>query len=154
MEAKEKNIIKGLALVGLLLFLALPTVSGSIDIIDMGIGYDCVEHYCYIDYQANRNSTGVLSIAMDGDMINTEILDMQIRYVHGFMCNPVKTFEFALNETAGHHSIRAFIRSDNITVFTSIEYYAEEWWTQEPEDDEEETYEVCKDWLTCWRYDR
>jgi len=147
MEGKAKKRIGRFTLIGILLFLALPTVSASIDILDMGTRYDCIEHYCYINYQANSNSTGVFSVAMDGDMVNTEILDMQIRYAHGFKCNPVKTFEFALNETEGNHSIVAFIRSDNITVFGAIDYYAAAWWSEEPEEEEEE--EIIEEWMVC-----
>jgi len=154
MDAKWRNIIKGLVLVGILLFLALPTISGSIDIIDMGIGYDCVDHYGHIDYQPNSNSTGILSVFIDDSLVKTKALDMKIRYIVGFRCNPVKTREFTLNETEGNHTIVALIISDNITVQSTISYYAEEWWTQEAEDDEEETYEVSRDWLTCWRYER
>ena len=148
----KKGRVYNIAVILTLLFLALPAVSGSIDILDMGTRYDCIDHYCYIDYQANDNSTGVFSVAMDGVMVHTEILDMEIRYTHGFRCNPVKTFEFVLNETEGNHSIMAFIRSDNLTVFRSLDYYAEVWWMQEP--DMGEDIEEEGDWLICsWRYE-
>lgn len=147
-EAKGKKIIKGLAFVGILLFLALPTVSGSIDIIDMGIGYDCIDPYGYVGYQPNSNSTEMLSVFVDSSLVKTKALDMKIRYLVGFRCNPVKTLEFALNEAEGNHTIVALINSDNIIVQGTIRCYAKEGWTQEPET-AIDVKEDIEEWLVC-----
>ena len=148
MEAKAKNRIGKLTLIGILLFLALPTVSASIDILDMGTRYDCIDHYGYVDYQPNSNSSGVLSVFIDGSLVKTKALDMEIRYHYGFKCNPIKTLEFPLNETEGNHSILAVVNSDNVTVQITIGYYAAIWWTEEPEDEEEEE-EIIEEWMVC-----
>jgi len=148
MKAKAKKMIDTLALIMILLFLALPTVSGSIDILDIGVGYDCVEHFGYVQYQPNSNSTGVLSVFIDGSLVKTKALDMEIRYHYGFKCNPIKTLEFPLNETEGNHSILAVVNSDNVTVQSTIGYYAAIWWTEEPEDEEVEE-EIIEEWMVC-----
>ena len=128
----------------ILLLLASP-VSAGIDILDLGIGYDCIAHYGYVDYQPKTNSTGELFVFIDGKIVKTKVLDMKIRYLVGFKCNPIKTLEFELNETEGHHTILAVISSDNITSQRGYDYCAEDWWANEEEEEE-----IIQDWLSCW----
>jgi len=140
-KIKETRI---LILIGILLFLALPIASASIDIIDMGTRYDCIDHYGYIDYQANSNSSGAISVFIDDSLVKTKALDMKIRYLFGFRCNPIKTFEFTLNESEGNHSILAVIISDNVTAERMFGYFAEDWVV--PVDEEEE---IIEEWMVC-----
>ena len=128
-----------------LLFLTLSTVSPNIDILDLGSAYNCIEHYGFVDYLPNNNSTGVISIFIDDEMVLNKTLNMSIRYFHGFECNPIKTLDFSLNETEGNHSIVALISSQNITAQRGYEYYVVDWWLPEPE----EVEETIEDWMVC-----
>jgi hypothetical protein len=85
MEEKYKNLI-GVAFVGVLLFMAIPTASASIEMTDICIQYDMIEHYGYVDYQntANHNVSGAILVSVDGDFVAGKIVDMPIRYVAGF----------------------------------------------------------------------
>lgn len=149
----KKEMILGLISLLMLLFLALPVTSAHIDIIDIGSGYDMIEHYGYVSYQntVDYNVSGAILVFIDGDIVAGKILNMPIRYVAGFRCSPVKTFEFSLSEMEGDHTIVVYVLSMNSSVQRAYEYYAEDWWVEQ----EDIVCEVDaeEDWLTCWRYE-
>jgi hypothetical protein len=152
MEEKYKNVIR-IAFVGLLLFLPIATASASIEMTDIGIQYDMIEHYGYVDYQntANHNVSGAILVFIDGDLVAGKIVDMPIRYVAGFRCSPTKTLEFPLKTTKGDHTIVAYVISQNITAQRGYEYTMDGWEEGEVEEKteiEEEGTNV-KDWLPC-----
>jgi hypothetical protein len=134
----------------LLLFLAIATVSASIEMTDIGIQYDMIEHYGYVDYQniANHNISGAILVFIDGDLVAGKIVDMPIRYVAGFRCSPMKTLECPLKTTKGDHTIVAYALSQNITAQRVYEYTMAGW---EEEGVEEETgiKEEIEDWIKC-----
>lgn len=149
MEQKRSRIIEvGFALV--LLFLALPAVSANIDIIDVGTLYDGIDYYGYVDYQniENYDLQGVISVFIDSDIVAEKMIDMPIRYVAGFRCSPIKSFEFQLNMSKGSHTIVAYVLSQNITIQCSYEYTMEGW-EDEAADEEMEMEEDKEDWLIC-----
>jgi len=139
---------KQICLPMLILLLLVPSASASIDILDLGTGYDGIEHYGYADYQPKTNSTGELFVFIDGKIVKSKALDMKIRYRFWFKCNPIKTLDFPLNETEGHHTILVLISSQNSTSQRGYAYYAEDWWINEEEEEE-----IIKDWLTCWGFE-
>jgi hypothetical protein len=141
--------IWGIISVLTLLFLSLPAVSAHIDIIDMGHYYDGISSVGYVDYQnvANHTVGGAILVFVDGDIVAGKILNMGIRYVAGFRCSPIKTLEFALNETEGEHTIVVYILSMNNSVERTYDYYAEG-----VEEDVIEEREQEEKWLSCWGF--
>lgn len=125
---KIEKIIGGL-LILVLLSLAIPIASASIEITDIGEGYDLIGHYGFVDYQniANYNVSGAILVFIDGDIVAGKILDMPIRYVAGFRCSPIKTLEFPLRTTKGDHTIVAYAISMNCTIQRIYEYTMEGW---------------------------
>ena len=132
----------------LILLLLVSSASASIAILDLGTGYNGIDHYGYVDYLPRINSTGELFVFIDGEIVKSKALDMKIRYRFGFKCNPIKTLDFPLNETKGNHTILVVISSDNITSQRGYGYYAEDWWANEEEEEE-----IIEDWLSCWGFD-
>lgn len=144
----RRDII-GFILIVMLLFPAMPIASAHIDIEDIGVGYDLIYHYGFVDYQnlANYNVSGAILVFIDGDIVAGEILDMSIRYVAGFRCSPIKTLGFPLRTTKGDHTMAVYVLSMNHTVQRSYVYTMEGW---EDEQDGEETKEPeIEDWLKC-----
>ena len=145
---------KTIFLAVLIPLLLLSSASANIDILELGTRYDCIGHFGYVEYKSNSNSTGVILIFIDDSLVKTKSLDMKIRYITGFRCNPTKTLEFPLNETEGNHTILALVTSDKSTSHRVYGYHAQNWWAQEPEDKEEEEEEIKEeDWLFCWGFD-
>jgi hypothetical protein len=149
MEEKYKNLIR-VAFVGVLLFLVIATASASIEMTDIGVQYDMIEHYGYVNYQntANHNVSGAILVSVDGDFVAGEIVDMPIRYVAGFRCSPTKTLEFPLKTTKGDHTIVAYALSQNITTQRIYEYTMDGW-EEEVVDEKTEIEEEIEDWLEC-----
>jgi hypothetical protein len=144
---KIEKIIRGI-LILVLLSLAIPIASASIEITDIGEGYDLIGHYGFVDYQniANYNISGAILVFIDGDIVAGKILDMPIRYVAGFRCGPIKTLEFPLRTTKGDHTIVAYAVSMNRTVHCMFNYSMEGWEEMEAEEGTEVKEE---DWMKC-----
>jgi hypothetical protein len=148
----NQNKIRIPILILALLFLALPTVTAHIDIIDVGhynaARWNDIEGLCgYVDYQnvANYTIGGAILVFVDGEIVAGKILNMGIRYVAGFRCSPIKTLEFPITEAEGDHIIVVYIRSMNASVESAYEYYIE---GAEGVIEGEES-EIEEDWLTC-----
>jgi hypothetical protein len=149
MEERYKNLIR-FAFVDLLLFMVIATASASIEIRDIGIQYDMIEHYGYVNYQntANHNVSGAILVFIDGDIVAGKIVDMPIRYVMGFRCSPTKTLEFPLKTTKGDHTIVAYALSQNITA-PRIYEYSMEGWEEKGVEEETDIKEEIEDWIKC-----
>ena len=146
----KKGRIYKLVILSTLLFMVLPAVPAHIDIVDIGHYYDGIDHLGYIDYQnvADYNLSGTILVYIDDEIVAGKVIEMPIRHIAGFRCSPIKTLEFPLNETEGDHTIVAYVYSMHSSAERTYEYVAEERWTQEPEENEEEE----EDWLKCfWR---
>lgn len=142
---KNEMIIS--VLIATLLFLVLPAVSAHIDIIDIGTGYDMIEHYGYVDYQniANHTIGGAILVFVDGNIVAGKIINMKIRYVGGRKCSPIKTLEYPIAEAEGEHIIAVYIYSMNSSVEWMYVYTAEG--VDEVIGAEES--ETEEDWLRC-----
>ena len=148
-----KNRIAMYVLLLALLFSALPAVTAHIDVLDVGhynaARWDDIEGMCgYVDYQnvANHTIGGAILVFVDGEIVAGKILNMEIRYVAGFQCSPIKTLEFPITETEGGHTIVVYIHSMNDSIKRAYEYHTEG--VEEVVDAEESGIE--KDWLLCW----
>ena len=147
---EKQRIILGILIVALI-FSGMPTVVAHIDIIDIGYNnaaqWDDIEGLCgYLDYQnvADYNISGAILVFVDSKIVAGKILDMNIRYIAGFRCSPIKTLEFPISEEEGHHHIVAYILSMNNSVQSTYDYYAEGL-----EEGEIEPEEEVEDWLLC-----
>ena len=150
---KERRIISGILIMALL-FSGIPTVSAHIEIIDIGHNraaqWNDIEGMCgYVDYQnvANHTIGGAILVFVDGEIVAGKILNMEIRYVAGFQCSPIKTLEFPITETEGGHTIVVHVLSMNSSSERTYEYYAK---GIEEDVTEEVEREEVEDWLTCW----
>lgn len=150
----KKEGILGIVL--MLLFLVLPVASAHVEIIDMGHYYDGIDRLGYVDYRnaANYTVEGAILVFIDGDIVAAKMLNMDLRYVAGFRCSPVKPLEFALCEIEGDHTIAVCILSMNSSVERTYEYFAEGWWNDQEDEIESELEEEEEEWLECWMYRR
>ena len=151
----KKIIIFGFAILGALLVLALPVASAHIEISDMGHYYDGMANLGYVDYQnvADYNVSGAILVFIDNEIVAGEKLDMPIRYRAGFRCSPMKTLEFPLNTSEGHHTIVAYVYSMNNSIDRGYEYYTDGVEEEEAVEIESEEEEV-EEWLECWKCGR
>lgn len=146
---KNEKIIRGI-LILMLLFSVMPTASASIEIVDMGVYYDGETQCGYVDYTntANHNVSGAILVFIDGNIAVGKIVDMDIRYVAGFRCSPVKTLEIPLRTAKGNHPIVVYVLSQNITAQCSYEYTMEGWEEMVVEGETEFKDEI-EDWMKC-----
>ena len=143
----KKRIIFKLAILGALLFLVLPAVSAHIEIADIG-HFEGIEGLTgYIDCQnvAEYDLLGAILIFVDGEIAAGKIIKTRVRYVAGFRCSPIKTFEFPINESKGDHHIVAHVFSMNNSAERTYDYFVDgvEGDIALGEEGEEE------DWLVC-----
>ena len=152
MGKRNQNKIITYVLIATLLFLAIPSVSAHIDIIDIGhynaAHWEDIDGMCgYVDYQnvANHTIGGAILVFVDGEIVAGEILNMKIRYVAGFWCSPIETLEFPITETEGEHTIVVYIYSMNSSAERTYGYYAE----GRGDALAAEEIKIEKDWLPC-----
>jgi len=140
-------------LILMLLFMGLPATSAYIDIIEVGHNnaaqWGDIEGMCgYADYQnmANHTVNGAILVFVDGEIVAGKILNMEICYVAGFRCSPIKTLEFPITEAEGDHNIVVHIFSMNSSAECTYEYYGKGVGGTAVAESESE---VEEDWLTC-----